>query len=175
MAVAAAWGIPPGSSGDLAINDQARVSTAGAVIPRALRQRRVLDRVSELATTALGAAAGLVTVVSDDRVHVIGSTGGLPASLPLDHFACAHVVTHGAPLAIADTSRDPIARLLRGSAEGTLAYAAAPVRVRGHVIGTVAVTDVRPRTFTGDDLELLEDLAGAIEHQLGRPDSLGAA
>lgn len=175
MAVAAAWGIPQGVSTDVAIRDPARVATAGTVIPRALRQRRILDRVSELAASALGVSAGMVTVISDDRIHVVGSTSGGPASLPLDHVPCPFVVAHGAPVAIPDLGEDPVGAALTGRADGITAYAAAPLVVRGQVIGTVAVTDGRRHAFSADDLSLLEDLAGAVEHQLGRLDGAGLA
>ncbi len=170
MVVGAARGVPAGIDVSEVVLDPSRVAAVRVVLPLAIRSRRVLDRVAGLGASSLGGCAGRVSLVTDESIIVVGSSTGMPARLGLTAGLCPHVVAYGATLAVDDLATDPIAQALPLQHGVTaVAFAGAPIRVGGRVVGAVAVVAGAPRRFSADDLALLEDLAGAVEHQLGRP------
>lgn len=169
MGLVAAWGFPALADVTSMAQDPARLATVGALLEPAARRRRLLTRVSELASTAVGAAAGYVTLVSEEHTHVVGSSVSARLSvIPLALSPCGQVIAAGGPLAIADLQRDPVGRDMAPARAGMLAFAAAPIHVHGHPVGTVAVADRRVRLFRPDELQLLDDLAATAALHLGR-------
>ncbi|GAA4602121.1 hypothetical protein GCM10023195_06150 [Actinoallomurus liliacearum] len=140
----------------------------------------VLDRVAALAARVLDAPIGNVTIVDEDRVWFVASSG-LPgvAQVSREPGLCAEAVSRPGPYAVADTARDRHAAghpLVAGE-PGVRFYAAAPITTAdGHRLGTVNVMGPRPREVTSEKLTVLADLAAlAMEHLELRLSALRAA
>ncbi len=88
----------------------------------------------------------------------------LPRALSL----CGHVVANGRTMVVPDVARD--LRFAGNPAlkdKGLRFYAGAPLRDAGeHVLGTLCILDVRPRSLTQRELELLESMAADLMGQL---------
>lgn len=123
------------------------------------------DRLTRLAARLLGAPVALVSLV-DDRRQVFKGNFGLAEhrETPLTHSFCQHVVTTGRPLIVTDAERDDrVATNLAIPDLGVQAYAGVPLVTRaGDILGSFCVIDDRPRTWTRDELDLLEELAGSV-------------
>jgi phosphoserine phosphatase RsbU/P len=128
----------------------------------------VFDRLTYLASQTLGVPVALVSLVTPDR-QFFKSQRGLPSpyaerrETPLSHSFCQYVVEDGAALVVDDARAD--VRLADNPAIpdlGAIAYAGFPIRSRdGHVLGAFCAIDDRPRVWSGDDLEVIAELAGA--------------
>lgn len=117
------------------------------------------------------APIALVSLVMD-RVQIFRAAVGLPAELALaratnrcDSF-CQFVVEEEDLFLVEDAPNDP--RVPRALVEryGIIAYAGAPVRVAGHVLGSLCVIDVRPRTFSEAFLAALRQSAAQASERL---------
>jgi serine phosphatase RsbU (regulator of sigma subunit) len=131
------------------------------------------DRLTGLAARVLRAPISLVSLVDDQR-QFFKSAEGLDDDLretPLSHSFCRYVVTSGEPLVVEDASTDPlVAGNLAITDLHVRAYAGVPLRAgTGEVIGSFCVIDTVPRTWTDDEVEVLQELAGSVmtEIELG--------
>ncbi|MCI2236944.1 SpoIIE family protein phosphatase [Paenibacillus sp. TRM 82003] len=142
-----------------------------------------LDRFARLATVALRAPVGLVSMVSAEE-QVFPGAVGLPEpwqsrrATPLTHSLCRHVVTSGGTFTVADARQDPLtADSLAIPDLGVVAYAGAPVRLAdpssgepagAHhpVVGVLCAIDDQPRSWTPEQVAVLEDLAAACSAEL---------
>ena len=109
-----------------------------------------LDRLARLATRALGAVGGHVTLLGDRR-NFFESTFALGQ----------HVVATRIPLAIENTREHPVAQE-RGVAhdEELGAYLGVPLVTAGdHVVGSVCVYGPEPRGWTEAETETMHDIA----------------
>ena len=131
------------------------------------------DRYARMVRNALGAPVALVSLIQGDR-QVFPGAVGLPEpwvttrETPLSHSFCQYVVADEKPLIVSDAREDD---RLRDSAAiealGVVAYAGWPIRDHtGHVIGSLCAIDHRPRHWTADELELLQDLATACSTEM---------
>ena len=131
------------------------------------------DRYARMVRNALGAPLALVSLIQGDR-QVFPGAVGLPEpwvttrETPVSHSFCQYVVAEEKPLIISDAREDD---RLRDSpaieALGVVAYAGWPIRDHtGHVIGSLCAIDHRPRYWTADELELLQDLAAACSTEM---------
>ncbi len=124
------------------------------------------DRLTRLATRTLRVPVSLVSFVTEDR-QVFAGAAGLPAALatrretPLSHSFCQHEVASGEPLVVNDAREHPILCDNPAIADlGVVAYAGIPLRAPdGQVLGSFCVIDFQPRAWTGEDLQILTDLA----------------
>jgi PAS domain S-box-containing protein len=126
-----------------------------------------LDRLTRLAARELKTTRARISLVDADR-EVSASCGGPagpgPRDTPLSHSLCGRVVADGTPLLIRDVRADERVRDSPAAGDGVIAYAGFPLRTPdGHVLGCFGVIDDRPRSWTPEELLLLEDLAGAAE------------
>ena len=115
----------------------------------------------------LGVRGALVTITTAD-VQFCKSSVGLPepwatSGLPLTYGLCPYTVASGEPLLVADARTDPRFHDNPGVRElGVAGYAGVPLLTTdGQAIGAFCAFDDRPRTWTADDLQTLEDLAAA--------------
>ena len=129
------------------------------------------DRLTRLAARLLGAPVSLVSLVDDRRQFFKSATGLEVRETPLSHSFCQHVVRSGEPLVVTDAPQDDRVRDNLAIDElGVAAYAGVPlVAGSGHVLGSFCVIDTVPRTWSDDDLAILEELAGSVvtEIELG--------
>ncbi|WP_437498467.1 GAF domain-containing protein [Sorangium sp. So ce1099] len=120
-------------------------------------------RAAELAEAPMALVSLVVRHIQLFRAH-----HGLPPELCVScatsrsNSFCQLVVRDEAPLVIEDAARDE--RVPRELVEryGIRAYAGVPLRVRGHVVGSLCVLDVVPRRFGSHVVEGLERLAAEV-------------
>ena len=135
------------------------------------------DRLTRLAARLLKAPVSLVSLV-DDRRQFFKSVTGLPVrETPLTHSFCQYVVQSGEALVVADSVEDERVAGNRAIEElGVAAYAGFPlVTAGGDVLGSFCVIDSVPRTWTDEELEILEELAGSVVTEIELGQALRAA
>lgn len=131
------------------------------------------DRLARLASSVLDTPYAFVTVV-DDRRSFWKACIGVAAIEPADRqnlveeSFCQYVVTKGEPLIVGDVTNHPTTRTNPSiESMGVRAWAGYPVRAPGgEVLGTFCVVDTRVRTWTEQDAEVLQTLAGAAEGEI---------
>ncbi len=131
------------------------------------------DRLTRLACRVLRTPVGLVSLVDQNR-QFFKSCVGLPEPFasarqtPVSHSFCQHVVATGKPLIVEDARTNPLVQLNPAVEElGIVAYAGIPlVTSEGHAIGSFCVIDSRPRSWSFDDIEMLQELAGGVMHEI---------
>jgi GAF domain-containing protein len=132
-----------------------------------------LDRLTRIACRMLHAPVGLVSLVDSDR-QFFKSCMGLPEPIaserqtPLSHSFCKHVVGTGKPLVVDDARVNPLVQMNPAiQLMGIAAYAGIPLTTSdGQVIGSFCVIDSRPRTWSYEDVETLQDLATCVMHEV---------
>ena len=132
------------------------------------------DRVTRSLARVLDVPVALLTLVTDDAVAVVSTTGdGAVRRTARDTAFCTCVVATQDPLLVPDTTTDAAwAQSPYVTAPGgTRAYAGVPLRgPGGQVVGTLCGLDVRPRRWSSDDLAALQDLSRWAEAELARGD-----
>jgi GAF domain-containing protein len=131
------------------------------------------DRLASIAARVLNAPVGLVSLVDHDR-QVFAGCVGLPEpwasdrATPLSHSFCQHAVASREPLVIADAREDPRVRDNLAIRDlNVIAYAGIPlIDTDGHALGSLCAIDDKPRTWTPDQVQLLEDLATTVVSEL---------
>lgn len=128
----------------------------------------VLDRLTRIASTLLAVPVSAVTLVDDvgqhfGGLHGLGGWAGERRGTPLSHSFCQHVVALDAPLVIEDARLDErVADSLAIPVLAIIAYAAVPLRTAdGQTVGAFCAIDRVPRTWSAENLRVLEDLAAA--------------
>lgn len=125
-----------------------------------------LDGLARLAAYVCGTPFAVVNIVGADRVWHAGAAGVEPTSHPREHSPCAHTVT-GSDVVWVPDARD-VARyadspLVTGEVAAMRFYASAPLRTGdGQTIGTLCAYDDVEGSLTGDQVELLRDLADQV-------------
>jgi anti-anti-sigma factor len=161
-----------------AVQAPERVAAVRQLAQRYSPPSRIFDRLTRLAAGLLSTPVALLTLVDADRQFFV-SSWGLPEPFrstrqtALEYSICQYVVATGRPLILNDTSRDPRTRGHQAVTKlGVAAYAGIPlVTVDGHVAGTLAVLDFKPRDWTDDMLAVLAHLAGIVMDEI-RPVSV---
>jgi PAS domain S-box-containing protein len=124
------------------------------------------DRVTRLASVALGVPIMLVSLVDENR-QWFKSCVGLDATETSREFSfCGHVIYERRPLNIPDATRDPrfAGNPLVTGAPYVRAYLGIPLfTVDAQPIGTLCAIDVLPRHFTQSELDSMRDFAGVVE------------
>ena len=164
--------------------ERVRALRASGALDEAVR--RHFDRAAKRAAEVFDAPVGLVTLIDDAFQHVCGANVAASASsdehalpgqefnLPRELSMCGHVVASGQPLVVADITRDPrFANNPALSSQGVRFYAGAPFRdAEGHVYGSLCILDRKPRSFSDNDMRLLQSMADELRSLLhdGRPE-----
>jgi PAS domain S-box-containing protein len=130
-----------------------------------------LSRLARIAQGALHGSHALFILVDGRRRHIVGTSGSaaLPSrSYPLARGPIEEVVATGEPLAIGNLAAgerypsDPLLEELECAA-----VAAAPlIDHEENVLGTLAVTDTRGRSWATACGHILQDLAGAAAQSI---------
>jgi GAF domain-containing protein len=131
------------------------------------------DRLTRVACRMLRAPIGLVSLVDHDR-QFFKSCVGLPEPIasarqtPLSHSFCKHVVGTGRPLVVEDARVNPLVKLNPAIAEiGVVAYAGIPLTTStGEILGSFCVMDNKPRAWSYEDVEALQELAACVMHEI---------
>ncbi|MGI5181156.1 PAS domain S-box protein [Dactylosporangium sp. CA-152071] len=133
-----------------------------------------VDGLVRLAARSVVAPVGLLTLVDDERMHIIGRHG-LPPDLdrvhaePATSSFCQYVVTENAPLVVSDARDHPVLRDLGAVLDrGVTAYLGHPIHdLHGNTLGAICVTDSVPRHWTDDDIAAVSECAAMLEVMLG--------
>ncbi len=124
-----------------------------------------LDRLTRLASRLLDVPVALISLVDHDR-QFFASQVGLPEpwcsrrQTPLSHSFCKHVVAEDQPLRVDDAQTHPLVCYnLAVTDLNVAAYLGFPLRSpSGAVLGSFCAIDTRPREWTDDERETLEEL-----------------
>ncbi|HEX2202489.1 MAG TPA: GAF domain-containing protein [Longimicrobium sp.] len=152
--------------GTAAAVDRERLAEIAALDLMSAETDAVLQETAEEAAARLGLPISLVTVVLD-QAQYFAAQHGLEGWMreargtPVEWSFCVNAVKSGEPFVVEDATRHP---LVRGnplvSEDGIRCYAGIPlVTSRGHTLGTLCVIGKEARTFTGDELAMLRELA----------------
>jgi hypothetical protein len=155
--------------GSTTLRDPARVAALRATGLVDTVADAAFDRLTALAQRMLGAPIALVSLLDESR-HYIKSQAGLPEpyattmEVPLTQSFCQYTVEHGAPLVLVDARDDPRFAGNRAIVDvGIVAYVGIPLIVSGgYAIGTLCALDTRPRFWSREEVQILQDLAGSV-------------
>jgi GAF domain-containing protein len=133
------------------------------------------DRLSKFAARLLGVPVSLVTVIDADRqlfkgAHGLSEPWASRHQSPLSHSFCRHVAETGRPLVIPDAQGNPLVHDNPAIVElGIRAYLGIPLSLpEGHVVlGSFCAIDHAPRSWTGDDMRTVQELASVASKEIG--------
>ena len=144
----------------------------------ALRRYEVLDtpadgafdRITRIASQVLGVPIAIVSLVDHDRIW-FKSTVGLDGveQIDRDPGLCASAILSPEPWIVNDAKVDPrtLSNPLVASEFGLRFYAGCALRTHdGYNLGTLCVIDKEPRELTDEQVQVLEDLAAIVVHEL---------
>jgi len=126
------------------------------------------DRLTRLARRAFNVPISTVTMVDSNR-QWFKSCGGVDVrETPREISFCAHAILYDEILVVENAAKDERFKQNPFVAEHPKVrfYAGCPLVVNGYRIGTMCVIDLKPRTFTDEDRQLLTDLARLAEQEL---------
>jgi len=127
------------------------------------------DRIASLAAHLLGTPMAIVSVVDADRIWFKSHYGVEVEEVARDPGLCASAILNDKPWIIQDAAVDPrsLANPLVAGRFGLRAYAGAQLRTQdGYNLGTLCVLDKRPRSFSSEQVGILEALADVIVREL---------
>ena len=122
-----------------------------------------LQRYTRLAAKLTGAPTSVVSVIDADRQYFSGAFGMDLEETPLDASYCKHVIADDVQLVVGNALDDEVLATNRATVDlGVRAYLGSPVSAGGARIGAICVIDERPRSWSDDEREILDDLALAV-------------
>src|SRR4051794_10178724 len=148
------------------LGDPVRMAALRATALLDSEPEEAFDRLTRVATRALGVPVALVTLVDEDR-QFFKSCIGLPEpwmsrrGTPLSHSFCQHAVASAEPLTIEDAREHPLVRDNLAIRDlKVIAYAGFPLKTSdGAVLGTFCAIDSKPRKWTEDDVAFVKEMA----------------
>jgi GAF domain-containing protein len=134
---------------------------------RSKQPRGDLDRLTQEASERLHAPTARVTLVDDYRQVFIKAFGrsnalGDATETSLDSSYCKYVVAYNDVLVVEDAEHDPLVRDNKATELGLRSYLGVPLRSQGQVIGSFCVFDDKPREWSMEDLNGLEEIAHEV-------------
>lgn len=154
--------------------DPARLAAVRASGLLDVTEHPAVDRLTDLVRRVLNVPVALVSIIDDERQHLV-SCPGLAAGagdrdVPLSHSVCRKVVERREPLVVSDTREEPLLGDVVLPADGSvIAYVGVPLLSSGgHVLGTLCATDGRPRHWTVEQVEMLTTLAQSVVTEVER-------
>ena len=175
--------VPVPSDPRVALRDAVRLAALDATDLRSPERIAALRPVVRVAARALHVPVAQLNVLTEDQqVPLVAwaphdhDPARWDVAVGLDASFCQHVVALGAPLRIEDAREHALVRDSTATTDaGIVAYAGVPVRApavlgsdaANRVLGTVCVVDFAPRTWSEDDVAILEDLAATVTAELG--------
>jgi phosphoribosyl 1,2-cyclic phosphodiesterase/GAF domain-containing protein len=133
------------------------------------------DRITRLARRLFDVPIALVSLVDTDRQWFKSRQGIDVSETPREASFCAHAILDEQPFVVSDALRDPrfADNPFVAGAPRIRFYAGRPVRVGGQRVGTLCVSDLRPRQLSAEDVRALDDLGVLVEQELTRPRPTG--
>lgn len=125
----------------------------------------MFDRITRIACASLAVPIALVSLVDDGRQWFKARCGLEVQETPRDISFCAYAILGDEAFVVEDASADPrfATNPLVTGAPGIRFYAGMPVSANGRRIGTLCVIDTVPRVPTFQELDVLAQLARAVE------------
>lgn len=127
------------------------------------------DRVTKLAARQFGVPISIVSIVDTDRIWFKSHHGVAVEEISRDPGLCASAILGDKPWIVENAEIDPrtMANPLVAGDLGLRFYAGAPLKTHdGFNLGTLCVIGAEPREFSGEDAEMLEELAGVVMDEL---------
>ncbi|MCW2813688.1 MAG: histidine kinase [Nocardioides sp.] len=164
---------PSGSDGSDPFSADGELEVARARYARRLGRHPGLPSVSRLAQLAAqltGSSSSQVSLISDVQVVVAG-TGAALDSVGVDSPAadslCTVTVEHRSPVSVDDAPHDDRVSDLPPVTSGVVgSYLGVPLHAGTDVVGALCVYNDAPRTWSAQDVALLEALAEPIVAEL---------
>ena len=146
-----------------------RVQTLAALDILDTPPEESFDRITRLASGALGVPIALVSLVENTRQWFKSKKGIEVCETPIEHSFCAHAIQRDEVFVVPDATTDNRFAdnpLVVGD-PGIRFYAGMPLKMADGVrIGTVCVIDSKPRQLKQHEAQLLRDLASLAVHEL---------
>lgn len=129
-----------------------------------------LNRLTELTARLLGTSSSQVSIISDVQT-VVGGTGMAAGAVleesPAEDSLCTVTVNQGSSLVVPDAALDNRVAGLPPVTNGAVrTYAGVPLRAGGHLVGALCAYDSHARSWTEEDVALLELLGEAVTAEL---------
>tara|TARA_R100001377_G_scaffold47530_3_gene27405 strand:+ start:302 stop:1285 length:984 start_codon:yes stop_codon:yes gene_type:complete len=129
------------------------------------------DRLTRLAKRALNADISIITLVDSDRQWFKSTTlaPAFPTELGRDISFCAHAILGDGAMVVEDASKDERFQdnPLVVNDPKIRFYAGYPLRMNdGSALGTLCILASEPRTFSAEDLQILNDLGAMAEQEI---------
>ena len=154
---------------DTVTSDAARLEALSATGLLDSPREAAFDRLTKLAAKLLNAPVSLISLIDEHRQFFKSEVGlaepwRSARQTPLSHSFCRHTLVSREPLVIEDTRTHPLVRDNLGIRDlDAIAYAGAPlITTAGHALGTLCVIDHQPRSWTADQVEILETLTASV-------------
>lgn len=132
-------------------------------------QEDVFDELVALSARLFGLPISYIALVDTDRLYVKASYGfPLPPPAPRQDVLCAQVVRHNRVVLYHDltaATRTPLdaPAIAHALAHQARFYAGAPLRTAAeHAIGTLCLVDQQPRSFSPQEQQVFEQVAGLV-------------
>jgi diguanylate cyclase (GGDEF)-like protein len=127
------------------------------------------DRLTRLAQRAFGAPATAIALLHDGRLWMKSAQGWNIQEMALDQSFCNRVVRTAQTVVVEDTQLDPefVSHPLVTQPPRFRFYAGSPLLDHnGAPIGTLAIYDIKPRSFSAADVQALRDLTELVQREL---------
>lgn len=124
------------------------------------------DRLTRLASNALGTEIALISLVDKDRQWFKSRNGLDVSETPIEQAFCSHAIKNKDVMVVNDASSDSrfSANPLVTGNPNIAFYAGAPLITKeGYALGTLCVIDSKPRPeFSEEDKMILSDIAASV-------------
>ena len=126
-----------------------------------------LQRLVRLAVKLTGAPTVAVSLIDADRQYFSAAHGLELSETPLETSYCKHVVADGVQLCVEDSWQDEVFLVNQATTElGVRAYLGSPFSAGGQRIGALCAIDTSPRRWSGDQRQVIADLAMAVSNDV---------
>lgn len=127
------------------------------------------DRITRIANRLFNTPNSYISIIDSDRQWFKSVDGTSSKETPRSVSFCTHTIMSDKPMVVEDSLLDDRFKnspLVRGGSKIRF-YAGVPLREKnGYRVGTLCLSDIKPRSFTEEDIGLLVDLANMAEQEL---------